>query len=155
MHKWGGTRKMNNTADLLSDKRSGDEILTIDVILKEVNEVKGHSGEACMILFDGYCHNDIFNGDILNGGVDTQRQEAGSLLRTLSARYILKGKDFEGNDCKIFIENNGTANGGQFTTTPKILTDSSALKPLESYDFVGSISDTEEEGHIKIHIKKK
>ncbi|MCR4636768.1 MAG: DUF3237 family protein [Butyrivibrio sp.] len=131
---------------------SGTEILTIDVLLKEFNEVKGHKGEALMILFDGYCHSEIFDGVILNGGVDTQRQDAGSNLRTLSARYILQGKDFEGKECRIFIENNGTSDGGRFTTTPKILTDSEALKELEDTDLVGSISGTDEEGHIQIHI---
>ena len=131
---------------------SGTEILTIDVLLKEFNEVKGHKGEALMILFDGYCHSEIFDGIILNGGVDTQRQDAGSNLRTLSARYILQGKDFEGKECRIFIENNGTSDGGRFATTPKILTDSEALKELEDTDLVGSISSTDEEGHIQIHI---
>ena len=131
---------------------SGTEILTIDVLLKEFNEVKGHKGEALMILFDGYCHSEIFDGVILNGGVDTQKQDAGSNLRTLSARYILQGKDFEGKECRIFIENNGMSDGDRFTTTPKILTDSEALKELEDTDLVGSISSTDEEGHIQIHI---
>ncbi len=131
---------------------SGTEILTIDVLLKEFNEVKGHKGEALMILFDGYCHSEIFDGVILNGGVDTQKQDAGSNLRTLSARYILQGKDFEGKECRIFIENNGMSDGGRFATTPKILTDSEALKELEDTDLVGSISSTDEEGHIQIHI---
>ena len=131
---------------------SGTEILTIDVLLKEFNEVKGHKGEALMILFDGYCHSEIFDGVILNGGVDTQRQDAGSNLRTLSARYILQGKDFEGKECRIFIENNGMSDGDRFTTTPKILTDSEALKELENTELVGSISGTDEEGHIQIHI---
>ncbi|WP_051212940.1 DUF3237 family protein [Butyrivibrio fibrisolvens] len=131
---------------------SGTEILTIDVLLKEFNEVKGHKGEALMILFDGYCHSEIFDGVILNGGVDTQKQDAGSNLRTLSARYILQGKDFEGKECRIFIENNGMSDGGRFATTPKILTNSEALKELEDTDLVGSISSTDEEGHIQIHI---
>lgn len=144
--------KGTNLTDIL---KPGYDVLTIDVILTEFNEVKGHSGEALMILFGGYCHCDIFNGDILNGGVDTQKQDAGSIIRTLSARYILQGKDFEGNDCRIFIENNGVSEGGNFTTTPKILTDSEALKSLETMDLVGSIAGTDEEGHIQIHIRKK
>ena len=141
--------------DLTDILKPGNDVLTIDVILTEFNEVKGHNGNACMILFNGYCHCDIFNGDILNGGVDTQKQDAGSIIRTLSARYILQGKDFEGNDCRIFIENNGVSEGGNFTTTPKILTDSEALKILEDMDLVGSIGGTDEEGHIQIHIRKK
>lgn len=148
-----GRKQMNtqikNIKECLS---SGTEILTIDVLLKEFNEVKGHKGEALMILFGGYCHSEIFDGVILNGGVDTQRQDEGSNIRTLSARYILQGKDFEGNECRIFIENNGTSEGGNFSTTPKILTDSEALKDLEETDLVGSISSTNEEGHIQIHI---
>ncbi|SHI13960.1 Protein of unknown function [Butyrivibrio fibrisolvens DSM 3071] len=141
--------------NLLENAQSGTEILTIDVILTEFNEVKGHSGDACMILFNGYCHCDIFNGDILNGGVDTQKQDVGSDFRSLSARYILQGKDFEGKDCRIFIENNGVNKGGDFVTTPKILTDSEALKVLENMELVGSIGGTDEEGHIQIHIKVK
>ena len=144
-----------NINNLPENIRSGEELLTIDVFIKEFNAVKGHSGEACMILFDGYCHNELFNGDILHGGVDTQKQESGSNIRTLSARYILQGKDYEGKECRLFIENNGAAKGGTFTTTPKILTDSEALKFLEKADLIGSIRDTSEEGHILIHIKMK
>ena len=83
------------------------------------------------------CEN--FQGEILPGGVDTQKQIGGG-ARTLSARYILEGTDYKGNKCKIFIENNGTMQGAEMKTKPIILTDSTHLKWLETADLYGTIT---------------
>lgn len=121
-------------------------ILTIDVILDEVIEVKGGAGEAAMILFHGTSDCDNFKGTILPGGVDTQKQEKGK-ERTLSARYILEGKDCDGKDCQIFIENNGLilpgTGPGPIHTKPLIYTDSEALRWMETADIEGTVTGTE------------
>ena len=48
------------------------EILRIYINITETNEVISENTTVRMILFDGNCTGDFFNGTILNGGVDTQ-----------------------------------------------------------------------------------
>ncbi len=129
----------------------GKEVLTIKVEITGQETVTGTAGEACMIFFEGSCSCDLFNGVILPGGVDTQKQYHGE-PRLLSARYILKGTDFAGQECKIFIENNGVmeAPDQPFTTTPEIITDSENLKFLESTPLTGTIAGWEK--GVIIHI---
>ena len=118
-------------------------ILTIDVLLDEIFNVEGTAGKATMILFHGSSDCDNFKGKILPGGVDTQKEPAGK-PRILSARYILEGKDLEGKDCHIFIENNGEvepiSDGGVIRTKPIIYTDSEALKWMETADIRGTVT---------------
>ena len=117
-----------------------DAVLTIDVILDDVIEVNGSAGKATMILFHGSSTGESFNGKILPGGVDTQKEPLGE-KRFLSARYVLEGVDCEGQECRIFIENNGLcgAPGEIIKTKPLIYTDSKALKWLENADLTGTV----------------
>ena len=139
--------------ELDRDSRDAEEVLTINVRITETYEVKGSHGTARMILFDGDADSEYFKGTILPGGVDTQKDisDKDSAKTFLSARYILKGTDRDGNDCSIFIENNGefsdTSDG---TTTPTILTDSPALSFLECASLYGTIEGIE--GGVRIHI---
>ncbi len=132
---------------------SATEVLTVNVRITEVNEVKGSTDTARMIFFDGTVDCDNFKGKILPGGVDTQK-ELGGAPTQLSARYILEGTDKEGNPAHIFIENNGVINEkGEITTTPKIITDSKALAFLETAELFGTVEGIE--GSVKIHIFQK
>ena len=127
------------------------EVLTINVRITEVNEVKGHSGTARMILFDGDAHSEYFTGKILPGGVDTQKY-LNKNSTMLSARYILEGTDSEGHPCKIFVENNGVFinNGRNNGTSPTVYTDSKALAFLEREILYGKVEDTD--NGVRIHI---
>lgn len=126
------------------------EVLTVNVQLTKFEEVKGQNGEALMIHFGGDATGEYFSGKILPGGVDTQKEISGN-GRLLSARYILSGKDFKGNECKIFIENNGEFDeNGNIITKPIIFTDSKALGFLEEADITGTI--TEIPGGVQIHL---
>lgn len=130
-----------------------EEILTINVILTGTYEVKGTNGIARMILFEGDCDCSLFKGKILPGGVDTQKelQDKNPLL---SARYILEGTDFEGQSCRIFIENNGEfVKGADNCTHPIIITDSKSLSYLEEAELFGTIEGTE--SGVRIHIFRK
>ncbi len=130
------------------------EILTINVNLTDIYEVKGKTAEAVMINFGGDAKSEFFEGVILPGGVDTQK-EFYPERRTLSARYILEGKDMEGEKCRIFIENNGTADENKFVheTTPRIITDSKALSWMETATLKGTLEP--KEGGVIIHIFKE
>ena len=116
----------------------GKLVLEIEVAIDGSIDVKGSTGQATMIKFHGQCNCENFKGEILPGGIDCQKQ-LGNNARTLSARYVLEGTDNTGTFCKIFIENNGTMEGGEMKTKPIILTDSFALKWLETADLYGTI----------------
>ena len=121
-----------------------ERVFSINVVIDDVYEVKGTDGSAAMITFHGDSDCDYFKGKILPGGVDTQKQPTDG-ERSLSARYILEGKDVNGEDCRIFIENNGTfQKDGSIMTKPLIYTDSKALKWMETADLKGTITGTEE-----------
>lgn len=80
-----------------------------------------------MLCFSATAEGKYFNGRSLGTGVDTQRGKIGGSL-SLSARYMLEGKDIDGLPCRIFIENNGSFEGG---FEPRIITDSAALSEFE------------------------
>lgn len=116
------------------------EILTIHVVIGNICEVKGNVGLARMICFSGKAEGSGFKGKVLPGGADTQRQTGAAPLQ-LSARYILEGQDSAGKKCRIFIENQGTADadGNVRQTTPSIITDSTALSWMETAKLTGTI----------------
>ncbi len=128
------------------------DLLKIYVNILETNEVISENYTIRMLLFNGYCEGDYFNGTILNGGVDTQFIKADNTITTLSARYMLKGYDNKNMPCHIFIENSATIENEATYTKPKIFTDSKNLKWLEQEKLIGTIEN--ENGKILIIIKK-
>lgn len=84
-----------------------EEVFTVHVIPADPITLNDNCGNTViMIPFTGSVTGKYFEGRVLSGGVDTQI--IGKHGRhTLSARYMLEGKDYKGNSCKIFIENNG------------------------------------------------
>ncbi|MCQ2591407.1 MAG: DUF3237 domain-containing protein [Treponema sp.] len=121
-------------------------LFSIHINVTEVIEVKGKKDTARMVLFNGFAEG-IFSGKVENGGVDTQKEIFGE-AGTLSARYILSGKDEDGTPCKLFIENNGKF--GEPYTCPKIITDSEKLGWLENAKLFGQICNENNELIIKI-----
>ncbi len=110
--------------------------------------LKGIDGEVLMIPFKGYVKSQIFNGIVEPCGVDTQVVNMAG-VRHMSARYMLTGKDHTGEDCHIYVENNGWFDDATktmpFHTVPTFLTDSKALaKYLHANRFVGEGVDEED-----------
>lgn len=98
-------------------------------------------GSVKMIPFRGRVESDIFTGIVEPCGVDTQVTNQNE-VRHMSARYMLTGKDADGQDCHIYIENNGWFTDGAqpkpFRTVPTFMTDSKHLAPyLHRNHFVG------------------
>jgi len=93
-------------------------------------ELKGKNAEVYMIPFAGTAEGPLFNGIVEPCGVDTQVVNAAG-VRSMSARYMLTGKDCEGKDAHIYIENNGwfdeETKTMPFHTIPTFYTDSEAL----------------------------
>ena len=126
------------------------EVLIIHVKINEIQDVKGHRLTACMIPFGGTAQGPYFQGKVLPHGVDTQKIYPGE-KPLLSARYFLEGKDFQGNDCRIFVENNGQEGAdGVLATRPFLVTDSPALTWLETAELSGTVEP--EEGGVRIQI---
>lgn len=87
-----------------------EELFTLHIEINEQTLLENlHGDSVVMISFTGTATGKYFTGKVLPGGVDTQIIGKDKERHTLSARYILEGKDFNGDDCKIYIENNGYA----------------------------------------------
>lgn len=88
--------------------------------------VMGGNGEqAVLIPFNCTSNFNDFNGECVDWFTDTRLQFPGQ-VQTLSARYILQGKDDEGRDTKIYVENNGideSEDHTTFITEPFVITD--------------------------------
>ena len=124
--------------------------LTLDIAVNGVYEVTSGDRVARMILFGGHGAGEGFEGDILPGGVDIQRQEADG--GTLSARYMLEGVDRDGARCRLFIQNECAL--GAPITRPTLLTDSPALKRLETVPLYGRIDDSDGKLVIRIYERR-
>ena len=110
-----------------------EPILEIHVDIKEGGfRMETELGEVSMICFAGTVDCELFKGIVEPWGVDTQIVDP-SNMRHLSARYVLSGRDCEGQDCHIYIENNGwmvNEPSRSFRTVPTFLTDSKKLAPM-------------------------
>lgn len=126
------------------------ELLTLNIHILETNEVISENTIVRMILFDGECTGNFFHGTIINGGVDTQIIKKKEYT-SLSARYIVEGYDNTDTPCRLFIENNAKSNTDIITTTPKIYTDSTALKWMEQKKLTGTLEFKDD--NLIIHIQ--
>ncbi len=129
-----------------------EKVLEFKIELDEIYEVNGSLGNVAMILFRGICESDIFQGKVLPGAVDTQVQRNGA-DKIISAKYILEGTDQLGCKCRIFVDNCGTVRNGTslLKTKPMIMTDSVALKWLETANLSGSVEQEQDYIIIKIY----
>ena len=104
-------------------------------------ELRSEIGRVKMIPFKGTVDCPLFHGIVEPCGVDTQVTNQNG-VRHMSARYMLTGKDADGQDCHIYVENNGWFTDGArprpFRTTPTFITDSKRLAPyLHRNQFCG------------------
>lgn len=119
------------------------KLFDVYVDITDTMSVTGKLRNVSMLSFTGEVKGRYFNGKVVGTGVDTQySSKNGSML--LSARYMLEGKDIEGNECRCFIENNGSFDNG---FVPKIVTDSPSLAEFEEAELKAEII-TKENGVI-------
>ena len=108
------------------------EIL-VDVDRPGIVEFESEIGHVKMIPFKGTVNCPLFHGIIEPCGVDTQVTNQNE-VRHMSARYMLTGKDEDGRDCHIYVENNAWFTDGAqpkpFRTVPTFITDSPKLAPI-------------------------
>ena len=121
-------------------------LMEIDIRIKSSQFVAGHTKDICMIEFDGTATGSYFNGEVIGTGVDTQKIEKTKEM-ALSARYMLDGKDSAGNECRMFIENNGS----DFDNCkPTVYTNSPVLSDWETTDLTAKVIP--KEGGVTIQV---
>ncbi|MBQ6550579.1 MAG: DUF3237 family protein [Lachnospiraceae bacterium] len=138
----------------------GKHVLDVHVTFGEERpavQLTSENGAVLMIPFAGTVKGEIFNGIVEPCGVDTQVLNAAG-IRHMSARYMLTGKDCEGKDAHIYVENNGwfdenaPKEGFGFSTVPTFMTDSAALAPyLHRNQFIGEGVGEEDGLHIHFY----
>lgn len=128
------------------------EILSI-----KITGAEGSSSVTCndslaasFVAFSGYCDNEYFKGKILPGAFDNQKKIDGRT--TLSARYMLEGKDKANQKCKIFIENNAIE--GSSYSQPRVFTDSKALAFLNTSELIGYLDHSDNQFYVRIYVKE-
>lgn len=114
-------------------------LLTVHVKIIDSCAVNNGTNGVVMIPFNGCAESDFFTGEIVGTGVDTQKIQENQLI-SLSARYMLAGKDYTGKECKIFIENNGSS---LENCVPTIVTDSEVLAWWQQAELVSRVTPTE------------
>ncbi len=88
-------------------------------------------GGVSFIPFTATVESALFTGRTLPGACDVQVENpAGS--RNMCAKYMFQGRDSAGNECHLFVENNGylaevMRNDPFFHAYPKFMTDSPVL----------------------------
>ena len=129
---------------------SRELLLTINAEIDGCVTVTGNSGESVNLLpFHGTAESEYFTGRIMPSAADTQKCREG--VCELSARYVLEGRDCMGEDCRIFIENNGTSTEGSAKTVPKAVTDSRALSRLMTAELLGEVTGTDKGVRVDIY----
>lgn len=133
-----------------------EEVLTVHVKIGGKSELRNDRGDSVvMITFTGHATGRYFEGNVLDGGVDTQIIGQSGGRHRLSARYILQGRDYTGQSCEIYIENNGMFNsnpdGVLFRTHPVMITNSEALSFLNDAVLIGEGRGTDTGVEIKIY----
>lgn len=98
---------------------------------EEVSNMECPYGAVTMIPFTATVESELFTGKTLPGACDVQVENP-AMSRNMCAKYMFKGIDREGNECHLFVENNGylapvMRNDPYFNAFPYFLTDSPVL----------------------------
>lgn len=114
------------------------ELFSIKVSKTKLETVDGSTCRVEMQYFDGNVSGKFFNGTVYKNSSNVRKIYKDG--RTTScARYMIKGKDDTGKDCKIFIQDDGVEKDGVTVTKPLILTNSSSLSWIEKADIQGTV----------------
>lgn len=128
-------------------------IFDIHILFQNYAEVKTAEETVKLISFGGSCKTEYFTGEVLPGGVDVQTLFLDTTGK-VSACYILKGVDADNHPCKVFIENEGDIlEDGSMHTTPKVITDSEALKWLNTAALKCRFASVGEEFHVILYVE--
>lgn len=118
-----GTEANNSSDKLIMEVK-------VSLLQEQISHLKNKYSEVLILPFTGSVDSEIFTGTVLPGAADIQTVNAAG-IRHMCAKYMLAGKDSAGNECRIFIENNGYFEPGSqpvsFHACPTIYSDSPVL----------------------------
>ncbi|ORX49209.1 hypothetical protein BCR36DRAFT_583817 [Piromyces finnis] len=126
-------------------KNYSKKILTIDVMIPGLgfDGIRGPEASVGKLGFTCGANTPEFQGEGVDYFVDTRYDYTGQ-PQIISARYIIEGKDDEGNPMKIYVENNGVDDFGDnlnVRTEPFIITDNPKWAWIETAPLHGTHSD--------------
>lgn len=149
-HDLNAEQKESALASIKQFLSEKTEILTIRVIITNIeNESEGDYLKA-KIYFTGYCDCDYFKGTILPGGCDTQEYFMGKQTK-IRADYTLEGIDMAGEKSRIHIINQKV--NGEWK--PTIETDSLPLTWLNNADLTAVLEGSKEGPTVRIFAEEK
>lgn len=97
---------------------------------EDITRMETPSGKVVFIPFGGTVESELFTGTIRPGAADVQVTNA-ACIRHMQAKYIFEGKDKNGKDCYLFVDNNGyfepSSNPSPFHAYPTFMSDSPFL----------------------------
>lgn len=125
------------------------ELLTIRVIITNIETVTEGDYLKSEIYFTGYCDTEYFHGTILPGGCDTQEYFMDKQTK-IRADYTLAGVDKEGKACRLHIINQKV--DGEWK--PTVETDSCNLAWLNNADLTAVLEGNKEGPTVRIFGKK-
>lgn len=124
------------------------ELFSVNVSETRLESVDGSTCTVDMQYFDGEASGEYFNGNVYKESSNVRKTYKDGRV-TSCARYILTGNDDAGNECMIFIQDDGVMNDGVTVTKPLILTNSPSLAWIEKADIQGRVV-TDENGNTVI-----
>jgi len=131
------------------DKVYDKEIFTFDIgIASQVDVIGPDNALAVMVGFTCTSDAENFKATGLDTFYDT-RMQFKNQIQTLSARYILTGKDDEGRESTVYIENTGVDDFTQMLTIPHIVTDNPKWAWMETAPLFGT---TSWDPNLRIHL---
>lgn len=129
-------------------------LLEIEIEIDNIIDIHSDNASVSVVYFSGNTFSKFFKGKVMPGAADTQIHYKDKPT-TLSARYVLEGIDYENNNCKIFIENNGFEKDGNIITKPFIITNSPALKWIETANLFGKVISENNNLIIRIYSEER
>ena len=127
---------------------AGELLLTMDVVCQDPCEVHGMTRNIVVIPFTGRATGRLFSGEIQPFSADTQTTQKDKLT-VQSARYLIRGKDYTGRECRVFVEIQGDVMNGY---SPVITTDSPALADWETDPLTAKLEEVP--GGVRVIIRK-
>ncbi len=121
------------------------ELLTIRVIVTNVETTSEGDNKKSKIYFTGYCDTKYFHGTILSDGCDTRDYYLDELIN-VRAEYTLQGIDMEGKKCNIHIVNQAV--NGEWK--PSLVTDSKFLAWFNNADMTAVLEYSKEGPVVRI-----
>ena len=125
-----------------------EPVMEINVTTYEAQSVVSAGRTVVMIPFSASAQGELFTGSTAENGCDTQNIFPDGRM-SLSARYMLSGKDRDGNDCRVFIENNGDSLDN---CTPVIFTDSPVLAFLQDAKLHAAVECVQNGVIVRIYV---